>query len=892
MQTAEIRRRFLSFFAERGHDVVPSSPLTSDDPNLLFVPAGMVPFVPYFLGQETPPFKRAASVQKCVRTLDIEEVGQTTRHGTFFQMNGNFAFGDYFKEKAIEYAWELVTRPQSDGGYGFAERDLLVTVYKDDDEAIRLRKQIAGLPDERIYRLGMGPNFWSMGVPGPCGPCSEILIDRGAAHGPEGEVEKAGDRYLEFWNLVFMQNIRGEGAGKEGYPILGELPEKNIDTGMGLERVAYLLQGVDNLYEIDEVRPVLDRAAELAGKRYGADHDADVRLRIVADHVRSAMMLAGDGVTPGNEAREYVLRRLIRRAVRSMRLLGVDEPTMPELLPLSLEKMKGSYPELEADQERISRIVYAEEEAFRRTLAGGIVILDTAVAAAKAAGSPALAGAQAFQLHDTYGFPIDLTLEMAAEQGLDVDEAGFRLLMAEQRQRAKDDARAKKTGHGDTSVYRDLRGKRPTTFTGYEDLASDTSVVGLVQDGERVAEADSGQTLEVVLERTPFYAESGGQIADAGRIRAEGLELEVLDVQRPIKGLIVHRVRVLSGTLREGREVSAEVDREWRISACQAHSGTHVIHAALRQVLGPSALQSGSYNKPGYLRLDFAWSQALTPQVRTDVEEAANQAVRQDLPVSATYMTLPEARERGALALFGETYDEQVRVVEIGGPWSRELCGGTHVKHSSQIGALSVIGESSIGSGVRRLEAYVGLDALRFLSRERALVAELTELLKVQPDRLRERVESIVTRLRETERELDRLRATQALSRSAELAASPTDVYGVAFVGHRAPDGTTVEDLRALVLDVRKRIPAQRPAVVAGLSVAHGRPVVITAVNELGQQWGLSAGDLVRVAAGVLGGGGGGKADIAQGGGKDPARADDALRAIEHQVGQRVTGGS
>ncbi|HEX2808956.1 MAG TPA: alanine--tRNA ligase, partial [Kineosporiaceae bacterium] len=415
METAEIRRRWLRFFEGRGHTVVPSAPLLYDDPNLLFVNAGMVPFKPYFLGQQTPPYVRATSVQKCVRTLDIEEVGKTTRHGTFFQMNGNFSFGDYFKEGAIELAWELVTRSQADGGYGFPESELVVTVYQDDDEAIGLWKRIAGLSDDRIVRLGMKDNFWSMGVPGPCGPCSEILIDRGPAYGAEGDVENAGDRYLEFWNLVFMQYVRGEGPGKEGYPILGELPAKNIDTGMGLERVAFLLQGKDNMYEIDEIFPVIERVQELSGRRYGADHTDDVRMRVVADHVRSGLMLIGDGVTPSNEAGGYVLRRILRRVVRSMRLLGVEDPTLIDLTTVSKDRMKASYPELEAGFSRIGQIVAGEDEAFRRTLASGTTILDVAVRDAKASGRSVLAGGQAFALHDTYGFPIDLTLEMAAE---------------------------------------------------------------------------------------------------------------------------------------------------------------------------------------------------------------------------------------------------------------------------------------------------------------------------------------------------------------------------------------------------------------------------------------------------------------------------------------------
>jgi alanyl-tRNA synthetase len=889
METSEIRRRFLQYFEDRGHTVVPSAPLPSPDPNLLFNVAGMAQFVPYFVGQQTPPYARATSVQKCVRTLDIDEVGKTTRHGTFFQMNGNFSFGDYFKDKAIEYAWDLVTRSQRDGGYGFDESVLYASVYYDDDEAIELWKRIAGLPDDRIVRLGMKDNFWSMGIPGPCGPCSEILIDRGPEFGADRDWE-AGDRYLEFWNLVFMQNIRGEGGGKDGYEILGELPKKNIDTGLGLERVAYLLQGVDNMYEIDEIYPVIERASDLSGRKYGVEHVDDVRFRVVADHVRSALMLIGDGVTPGNEQGGYVLRRLLRRAIRSMRLLGYEDPSLVELLPVSLEQMKKSYPELEADFGRISQVAYAEEEAFRRTLTAGTSIFDVAVRETKSGGAHQLEGAKAFQLHDTYGFPIDLTIEMAAEQGLQVDTEGFKALMKEQRERAKADARAKKAGHADTSGYRELREKGVTEFTGYQELATDSQVRGLLKEGVVAPAAEQGETVEVVLEKTPFYAESGGQIADEGLIVADGVKLNVLDVQRPVKGLIVHKVEVLEGVLQPGQDVHAEVNHEWRVSACQAHSGTHVVHAALRQVLGPNALQSGSYNKPGYLRLDFAWSSALDQATRSEIEEVANLAVRKDLPVSAQYMTLPEARDWGALALFGETYDEQVRVVEIGGPWSRELCGGTHVKHSSQVGALTVTGESSVGAGVRRIEAFVGLEALHYLGRERALVRLLSENLKTRPEELPAKVADLSERLRAAEKELERMRASQVLAAAAELASNPRDVFGVQYVGHRAPDGVNGGDLRKLALDVRGRMPSDKPAVVAVLSVNDGKPGVVVALNDTAREWRLKAGDLVRVAAEKLGGRGGGKDDVAQGGGTDPGGSDEALAAVEHTVGQLVTG--
>src|SRR3954468_17341083 len=723
MQTAEIRRRFLEHFAERGHTVVPSASLVSPDPSLLFTVAGMVPFIPYLTGREPAPYPRATSVQKCVRTLDIEEVGKTTRHGTFFQMNGNFSFGDYFKEGAIAYAWELVTGRIEDGGLGFDPDRIWPTVYLDDDEAFDAWHRVAGLPKERIQRLGMDENYWSTGAEGPAGPCSEIFFDRGPEYGPDGgpAVDTGGDRFLEFWNLVFMQYERGAGEGKD-FPILGDLPKQNIDTGMGLERVAYLLQGVDNMYEIDEVAPVLRRAADLAGVTYGRDHEADVRLRVVADHVRSGLMLIGDGVTPGNEGRGYILRRLLRRAVRSMKLLGVDEATLPELLPVSRDAMSASYPELATDFDRISAVAYAEEEAFRRTLSAGTTLFENVVQQAKRSGRPALSGDQAFSLHDTYGFPIDVTLEMAAEQGVTVDEEGFRALMKEQRERARADARAKRTGSVDVLAYRRLLADHgPTDWQASDTPRTAPRVLALVSDLADEGDAPSevvvpGGITRVVLDRTPFYAESGGQVADAGVLTWDGGRAEVLDVQRPVKGLVVHQVRVLEGELRQGAELAAEVDYDWRLDACQAHSGTHVVHAALREVLGPQALQSGSYNRPGYLRLDFAWQGALTPQQRTDIEDVANAAVRADHKVTASYMTLPEAQAFGALALFGETYGEQVRVVEIGGPWSRELCGGTHVRGSAQIGPLALTGESSVGSGARRVEAVVGLEGFRYLA--------------------------------------------------------------------------------------------------------------------------------------------------------------------------------
>ncbi|NEE01338.1 alanine--tRNA ligase [Phytoactinopolyspora halotolerans] len=886
METAEIRRRFLDHFERNGHTVVPSASLISPDPSLLFTVAGMVPFIPYLTGQQAAPYPRATSVQKCIRTGDIDEVGKTTRHGTFFQMNGNFSFGDYFKEGAISYAWDLITRSQADGGYGFDPAKIWVTVYHDDDEAAALWKRIADLPDERIQRRGLIDNYWHTGQAGPGGPCSEIYVDRGPEYGPDGGPVVDEDRFLEIWNLVFMQEEITDVKAKDDFVVVGELPAKNIDTGMGMERVSYLLQGVDNMYEIDQVYPVIERASDLAGKRYGKTHEDDVRMRVVADHIRSSLMLIGDGVTPSNEGRGYVLRRLLRRSVRAMRLLGFEDRALPELLPVSRDAMKAAYPELESDFARISTIAYAEEDTFRKTLQTGTQIFDLAADQTKQRGAVTLAGETAFKLHDTYGFPIDLTLEMAAEQGLSVDQDEFRRLMTEQRERAKADARAKKTGHADMSAYRELRDAGPTPFTGYEELSTDTRVRGLIRDGVSIPVAQEGDIVELILDRTPFYAESGGQDSDAGLITADGTELEVLDVQRPIKGLIVHRVRVRKGELLSGQEVLAQVDPEWRIGACQAHSGTHVVHAALREVLGPQALQSGSYNKPGYLRLDFAWGQSLGQETRSEVEEAANLGIRRNLPVSATYMPLEKAKEIGALALFGETYDEEVRVVEMGGEWSRELCGGTHVQRSSQIGLVTLTGESSVGAGTRRVEAFVGIEGFRYLAKERTLVSQLADTLNVQPEQLPERVSRLVGQVREAEKKLAQMQRAAAQAQAAELSAGAKNLEGMRFVAHQAPSGTSADDLRTLVLDIRGRLGEAEPSTVVGAAVGeNGRPVVVVATNQRARDHGIRAGELVKAAAQTLGGGGGGKDDVAQGGGSDASKVTDALGRVEHLVG-------
>jgi alanyl-tRNA synthetase len=889
MDTAEIRRRFIAHFEDRGHTHVPSASLIADDPTLLFTAAGMVPFKPYFLGRETPPYDRAVSVQKCVRTLDIDEVGKTTRHGTFFQMCGNFSFGDYFKERAIELAWELVTKPVSEGGYGLREDVLYPSVYDEDPEALALWKKVAGLPDDRIVRLGKKENYWSMGVPGPGGPCSEILVDRGPEFGPDGDFG-AEDRYLEIWNLVFMQEELSAVRSKEDFDVVGPLPNKNIDTGMGLERVAFLLQDKNNIYEIDELFPVVERAEQLSGRRYGANHEDDVRFRVVADHVRSAMMLIGDGVTPGNEGRGYVLRRLLRRVVRSMRLLGVEDRTLPELFPVSRDKMTMSYPEIGSDWARISTIAYAEEDAFRQTLRTGTTIFDLAAQQVKDSGQIQLSGAKAFSLHDTYGFPIDLTLEMAAEQGLSVDEDGFRRLMSEQRDRAKADAKSKKGQHTDDGAYRDLADQvgKPVEFTGYREVVTEGIVRGLVGDTGPAKSAREGDEVELVLDRTPFYAEGGGQLADQGVIElGNGARVQVLDVQSPVTGLIVHQARVLSGEITVGDPVQSLVDIERRKSISRAHTATHMVHKAFREALGETATQAGSENAPGRFRFDFSAAGAVPAAAMADVEARVNDLVLADMAVHAEIMSQDEARRSGAMALFGEKYGDEVRVVSVG-DWARELCGGTHAGRSGQLGVIKLLGEASIGSGVRRVEALVGADAYRFLAREHVLVAQLSEALKTRPEELPERVNDIVERLRAAEKEIERVRVGQLLAAAGELAAGSTNVFGVRFVGHRA-DGAGAGDVRKLALDVRGRIPGGQPAVVTIIGSSDGKPSVVVAVNDEARGWGISANALVKVAAAALGGSGGGKDDVAQGGGVNVTSADQALRDVEHEVGRAAT---
>ena len=891
MKASEVGDRFLRFFEQRQHTLVPSAPLVSSDPTLLFINAGMVPFKPYFIGAEPAPWSRAASMQKCVRTIDIEEVGKTTRHGTFFQMNGNFAIADYFKAGAIEMAMELVTTDQAHGGYGFDAAKIWVTVLgpghhpelpDGDIEAVKLW-QAQGVPADHIQPRGLKDNYWNMGVPGPGGPCSEIYIDRGDAYGPEGGPEADEDRYLEIWNLVFQTENLSAVRAKDDFDVANQLPSKNIDTGMGVERVAFMLQGVDNMYEIDQVRPVIDRACELSGRKYGRDHDDDIRLRVVADHVRSSLMLLSEGVLPGNEGREYVLRRLMRRSIRSMRLLGVDGTVLAELMSVSRDVMAASYPELETGWARISEAAEVEDASFAKALTTGTAIFTQAVGEAKASGATSLKGDQAFQLHDTYGFPIDLTLEMAEEQGLSVDRDRFTALMQQQRDRSKADAKAKKGKLAGTEAYAQLRAAGETPFLGFTDLEVDTAVRGLIVGGEVVNHANAGDTVEVVLDATPFYAESGGQDSDSGIIEAPSGAWTVTDVQYGVPGLTVHTV-TLGGPLAVGESVVAKVDASARRGACQAHTGTHVLHAALLEFVGSGAVQAGSYNRPGYLRFDFSSPKGLSATLVAEIEERCNIALRDDLAVSATTMPLADAKALGAQSMFGEKYPPLVRVLQLGDDnWSLELCGGTHVTTTSQIGVLTILSESSIGSGTRRIEALVSQDAFKHMAAERALANELGGMLKVPTGQVVERVSKLLADLKAAEKAMDGLRVAQVLAEAPALLEAATDIGEISLVAS-VQAGLALDQARQLALRLRD-LMGNRAGVVAIAAGPGDKPTLVVATTAAARDLGCKAGELVRVGAAELGGKGGGNDDYAQGGGANGAAIPQAFSAIELAVG-------
>ena len=884
MDSADIRRRFLDFFEKNGHTIVPSASLIANDPTLLLVNAGMVPFKPYFLGEAPAPYKRATSVQKCVRTLDIEEVGKTTRHGSFFQMAGNFSFGDYFKEGAITMAWKLLTSSVKDGGYGFDPEKLWVTIYLDDEEAYDIWRNKVGVPESKIQRRGMADNFWSMGVPGPCGPCSEIYFDRGPEHGKEGGPIADEERYLEVWNLVFMQYNRGEGGSKDDFPLNGELPAKNIDTGMGIERMAAILQGVDNIYEIDTTKIILDKATEIVGVKYGADNSADVRLRVVADHTRTAAFLIGDGVIPGNEGRGYVLRRMMRRVIRNMRILGAENPVMKDLIEATIKAMGPQYPELNTDKKRILEIAVGEETSFAQTLKTGTLLFENSIEDLKKNKSKALSGEKVFELHDTYGFPYDLTLEMASEAGIAIDAEGFKRLMLEQKNRAKADAKERKQGLGDLQQYRalaDLAGI--TNFTGYTETSSEVSLKGLLQDGNVAKSVAQGIDVEFVLDRSPFYAEGGGQLADSGKlVLSNGAEIEIDDVQQPVPGLYVHRGRVTKGEAVTGLKGVGEVDLLRRKAISRAHTATHLIHKAFREALGETATQLGSENSPGRLRFDFPSPKPVPQSVLNDVEERVNEVLLSDLGVSAQLMSQDQARAMGAMALFGEKYGDVVRVVSVG-DWAHELCGGTHAQRSAQLGVIKFLSEQSIGAGTRRVEALVGTDAYQFLAREHLIVSNLQEMLKGRAEELPEKVSSLMDRLKDAEKEIEKARKSQLSGSINDYLKTAHDVNGVKVANFLAQGELGANDIRELVTNVRGQL-GEAAAVVIGAGISSDKVNVVVATNDAARKKNLNAGEILNLVLAKLDGKGGGKPDMAQGAGTNISDAKNVIAGVDNLI--------
>jgi alanyl-tRNA synthetase len=869
MKGSEIREAFLDFFRMKGHEIVPSSSLIpGGDPTLLFTNAGMVQFKSVFLGEEKVPFVRAATSQKCMRAggkhNDLENVGHTARHHTFFEMLGNFSFGDYFKRDAILFAWELLTER-----FGLPRGKLWATVYEDDDEAARLWEELTDLPAERIVRLGAKDNFWQMGDTGPCGPCSEIIIDQGSEVGcgrPECAVGCDCDRYLEIWNLVFMQFDRG----KDGK--LNALPSPSIDTGMGLERVAAVLQGKHNNFDSDIFAPIISSICRFSRKTYGADGAIDTAIRVIADHIRAITFLLSEGLTPSNEGRGYVLRRIIRRASRYAKSLDIGEPVLYRLCDSVVEAMSDAYPELSDEEARVQKILRVEEERFNKTLEQGLLILSSVIERMKEAGQKVIPGEELFRLYDTFGFPLDIARDVAAEHSLTVDEPGFHREMELQKTKAR--ASWSVEDAGVSPVYRDLwQQHKKTEFEGYETMESDSTVLGIIADGNPADEIGEGEQGEIVLDRTPFYAESGGQVGDTGEIRAEGLRAEVFETKRPIEGFSLHEVKVVQGSLKKGARVHCAVDREKRLSTMRNHTATHLLHAALRSVLGSHVKQAGSYVSAERLRFDFTHFSSIDAKTIEEIEDRVNEAILKNIKVETAVMETKKAMESGVIALFGEKYGKEVRVVSVSGV-SSELCGGTHAGATGDIGLFKILSEGSVASGIRRIEAVTGREALNFYRNEERELKTVSDLLKTS-ESPSERLAKLLTEMKELERALEKFKGQSAAQSSSRIIDKAKEINGVMVVAHRI-DGIASKDLRAMADNVRDGMGS---GVLLLASVTDEQAAMVAMVTkDLLTRY--SAGDLLKQVAAAAGGRGGGKADIAQGGTKEINKLDKALESL------------
>jgi alanyl-tRNA synthetase len=876
MKANDIRREFLAFFEERGHRIVPSSSLIPPpETGLLLTTAGMVQFIPYFLGFQEPPYPRAASSQKSFRQNDIENVGHTDRHLTFFEMLGNFSFGDYFKKDAIAWAYELVTQR-----YGIDHDRLWVTVFETDEEAVAGWTAVGVSPDRIVRRgkvdeHGEPANFWWTHKAGPCGPCSEIFVDRGPQHGPEGGPDVDEDRYCEIWNLVFMQDECDDDSN-----VLRPLPKQNIDTGSSLERVAMVLQDVGNVFETDLLRPLLAVAEELTGHAYGRDPKADVSLRVMAEHGRATTFLIADGVLPSNEGRGYVLRRELRRMITYARRLGVDRPVMPGLIDATLEVMGEAYPELVENRAFIQQVASSEEERFVSTYQHGMTLFEEEVSRAKDSGSGVFPGAAAFRLHDTFGFQQQLTQELAEAEGLALDGDEFDRLMEEQRRRAQESA---KKGATEAALGEVASTTGPSESLAYEHLTADTRIAAVVVGGAIAAAAGEGDEVEVILDRTPFYAEGGGQIGDAGVIRTATGLIEVAETTPGPGGTIVHRGRVASGEVRAGDDAEAVVSPDHREATTRSHTATHVLHHTLRQVLGEHARQAGSLITPGHLRFDFTHFEALPRERLEEIEAIANDRLREDEPVRAYETTLEFARSQGAVALFGEKYGDLVRVVEIG-DWSKELCGGTHVHHTGQVALLRLLHEASIGSGFRRIEALTGPDALAHVNAERRLLEDLThELGLTDPQQAPERVRRLLAEHRRLQAELGTMQRAAASGEVERLAAAAEDVGAIRVVLQRM-DGRPESELRELAPRVAASIGGpDRPAAVVLATATEKGPRIVAAVTKALLP-SATARFLLEEAGPLIRGGVGGKDALAFAGGSDASGLDGALAAVRARL--------
>ncbi len=866
----DIRELFLSFFEKKGHTRVKSAPLVPEnDPTLLFVNAGMVPFKNVFLGIEKRPYTRAVSCQKCLRVSgkhnDLEQVGYTSRHHTFFEMLGNFSFGDYFKESAIEYAWEFVT-----GVLKLSEEKLFVSVYRDDEEAYRIWNEIIGIPSERIWKLGEEDNFWQMGETGPCGPSSEIYVDRGEEY--EGD-----ERYLEIWNLVFMQYNRDEKGN------LTPLPKPNIDTGMGLERIASVLQNTKTNYEIDIIYPLIEFGEGVSGHKYGESSEGDVALRVIADHLRALTFAIGDGVLPSNEGRGYVIRRILRRALRFGYKLGIKDPFLHRGIDLVVEIMKSPYPELEMSREFIKGVVKGEEERFIRTLRAGMQAVEELIERAKEEGRDTLRGEEVFTAYDTYGFPLDLIDEIARERGLKIDIAGFHKEMEKQRERARKHFKVetKKV----KPVYQHLKEIGKTSrFVGYEHYEYETELTGIVRGEDLVSELSEGEEGELVLKETPFYPEKGGQVGDTGLIETDRALFKVEDTQSPVEGVIVHRGKVLKGTLRVGDRVIARIDRERREDIMRNHTATHLLHSALKNILGEHVRQAGSLVADRYLRFDFTHFDALTREELKEIEELVNEKIRENLPVQVKEMDYQSAIKSGAVAIFEEKYGDRVRVISAG-EFSRELCGGTHVSRTGDIGYFKILSESSVGAGVRRIIAQTGRWAVETAFAEHTLLEDVGTALNAKNEEILSRVESLKEELKEKEREISRLRQ-ELLKSQVETSVRREKVGDFTLFWGRFRD-VGAEELRNLADMLRHKTGRD---VVFLVSERDGKLSTVVAVSkEISGD--VKANQLIKELGKVLKGGGGGREDLAQGGGSDPSGVDKAVKILRERLKEFSSGG-